>query len=258
MSATARTKTYFISDLHLGVPNAAMSRQREKAAVRFLNQIAHDAKRLYVLGDLFDFWYEYATVVPKGFVRIQGKLAEMADQGVEVHLFTGNHDMWMFNYFTDEFGATVHRSPEVTNIDGTLFMLGHGDGLGPGDHGYKFIKKVFANPISIWLFGKLPPGIGVRLAHFWSGRSREANLPQDEVFKGLDNEWLYLHCRDVIRNRQAKNLQPIANFIFGHRHLLLDIDIDGHARYINLGEWFSKPHFAVWDGKLLEIKPIIT
>lgn len=253
----ARTKTYFISDLHLGVPNAQVSREREKLAVRFLDQIAPDAQRLYVLGDLFDFWYEYPTVVPKGFVRIQGKLAELADQGVEIHLFTGNHDMWMFNYFTEEFGATMHRGPELTNLDGTWFMLGHGDGLGPGDHGYKFIKLVFSNRLSIWLFGKLPPGIGVRMAHFWSGRSREANLPQDEVFKGLEHEWLYQHCLDVMAQRKADNLPPISYFVFGHRHLLLDIAVEGQTRYLNLGAWFRNPHFAVWDGKSIEVKPVV-
>lgn len=244
------SKIYFASDFHLGVPNKKESREREQVLIKWLDTIAEDATEVYLLGDLFDFWYEYKTVIPKGFIRFQAKLAELADSGIDVHVFTGNHDMWMFHYFEEELGVHMHREPITKIWDNTKFMIGHGDGLGPGDHGYKLIKKIFANPICIWLFRWLHPDIGVGLANFWSGRSRQANFQNDEVYQGDDNERLLQYCKSVVKKEHYDY------FIFGHRHLVLDKIVEGNTRYINLGHWFKHPHFAVWDGADLHLKPI--
>ncbi|MGK0384331.1 MAG: UDP-2,3-diacylglucosamine hydrolase, partial [Bacteroidia bacterium] len=209
-------KIYFASDFHLGVPNKEKSRERERLLVKWLDKISQDAAEVYLVGDLFDFWYEYKTVVPKGFVRFQAKIADLCDKGIQVHLFTGNHDMWMFNYFEEELGVKMHREPITKELNGKKFFIGHGDGLGPGDHGYKFIKKVFSNPLCIWLFKWLHPDIGVGLANFWSGRSRDANLESDEVYNGDESEWLLQYCKSVLKK------EHFDYFIFGHRHLVLD------------------------------------
>lgn len=247
---TEQKKIYFASDFHLGVPDKEKSRERERLLVKWLDDISHDASEVYLVGDLFDFWYEYKTVVPKGFVRFQAKIAELCDNGIQVHVFIGNHDMWMFNYFEDELGVKMHRKPISKEWNGKKFFIGHGDGLGPGDHGYKFIKKVFSNPLCIWLFKWLHPDLGIGLANFWSGRSREANLTADEVYQGDENEWLLQYCKSAL----SKNHYDY--FIFGHRHLMLDKAVGSKSRYINLGHWFSDPHFAVWDGSDLRLRSI--
>jgi len=243
-------KIYFASDFHLGVPNKEKSRERELLLVKWLDIISKDAAEVYLVGDLFDFWYEYKTVVPKGFVRFQAKLAELCDRGIQVHVFTGNHDMWMFNYFEEELGVKMHREPITKECNGAKFFIGHGDGLGPGDHGYKFIKKVFSNPLCIWLFKWLHPDIGVGLANFWSGRSRDANLADDEIYRGDENEWLLQYCKSVLEKEHYDY------FIFGHRHLVLDRVVGDNSRYINLGHWFTEPHFAVWDGEELKVEMV--
>lgn len=247
---TEKTNIYFASDFHLGVPSKEKSREREKLLVKWLDSIADDAAEVYLVGDLFDFWYEYSTVIPKGFVRFQAKIAELCDRGIPVHVFTGNHDMWMFNYFEEELGVKMHRGPIVREWNGKKFFIGHGDGLGPGDHGYKFIKKVFANPLCIWLFKWLHPDVGVRLANFWSGRSRESNMESDKKYHGDDNEWLLQYCKSVLEKEHYDY------FIFGHRHLVLDRVVGDNSRYINLGAWFKDPHFAVWDGEELVVNGV--
>lgn len=241
---------YFASDFHLGVPDEVTSRERERLLISWLDSIADNASEIYLVGDVFDFWYEYGTVVPKGFVRFQAKLAELCDRGIQIHLFIGNHDMWMFDYFEQELGVKMHRQPITRTWNGKKFFIGHGDGLGPGDHGYKLIKKVFANPLSIWLFRWLHPDIGVRLANFWSGRSREANLETDEEYLGDQNEWLVQFCHTTLKEEHYDY------FIFGHRHLVLDRPIGSNSRYINLGAWFKDPHFAVWDGEELKLERV--
>ncbi len=241
---------YFASDFHLGVPNREVSRKRELLLVSWLDSIADKADEIYLVGDLFDFWYEYGTVVPKGFVRFQAKVAELCDKGIQVHIFIGNHDMWMFDYFEEELGVKMHREPITREWNGKKFFIGHGDGLGPGDRGYKFIKKVFANPICIWLFKWLHPDIGVRMANFWSGRSREANMEADEEYLGDDNEWLLQFAKATLEK------EHFDYFIFGHRHLVLDKEVADNSRYINLGAWFKDPHFAVWDGENLSLQKV--
>ncbi|MCF8460414.1 MAG: UDP-2,3-diacylglucosamine diphosphatase [Flavobacteriales bacterium] len=243
-------KIYFASDFHLGVPNKETSRERERLLVKWLDDISKDAAEVYLVGDLFDFWYEYKTVVPKGFVRFQAKIAELCDKGIQVHVFTGNHDMWMFNYFEEELGVKMHREPITNQWNGKKFFIGHGDGLGPGDHSYKFIKKVFSNPVCIWLFKWLHPDIGVGLANFWSGRSRHANLAADEIYNGDDKEWLLQFCKTTLQT------EHFDYFIFGHRHLVLDRVVGNNSRYINLGHWFKEPHFAVWDGEVLKVEMV--
>ena len=243
-----RDKVYFASDFHLGVPNKEYSSKREKAICAWLDMASKDASDIYLVGDLFDFWYEYGKTIPKGFVRFQGKLAEVADSGVNIHIFTGNHDMWMFNYFKEEIGAKMHRGNRVEQIHGQKVFVGHGDGLGPGDHGYKFIKWVFANPVCIFLFKWIHPDIGIAIANFWSRKSRNANLPKDEIYKGDDAEFLNQFCQEHIKK------EHIDLFIFGHRHLVLDLKIGDRSRYVNLGAWFKEPHYLVIDSSGAELK----
>jgi UDP-2,3-diacylglucosamine hydrolase len=241
-------KIYFASDFHLGVPDAARSLEREKRVVAWLNMISKDAEEIFLLGDVFDFWFEYKTVVPKGYVRLLGKLAELSDAGIKIHYFTGNHDMWVFDYLPKELNIPVYREPINRNINGKDFYIGHGDGLGPGDFGYKFIKKIFANPVSQWLFARIHPNFGIGLANYWSRKSRVANATVDESFLGEEKEWLVIHAKEVLEK------QHFDYFIFGHRHLPLDIKIAANSRYINLGEWVNYNTYAEFDGKELSLK----
>lgn len=243
-------KIYFASDFHLGVPNAAQSLVREKKLVQWLSDIEKDAQHIFLVGDIFDFWFEYKTVVPRGFTRLLGKLASLTDRGIQVHYFTGNHDMWTFGYLEKETGVSLYRNPIEVRIQNKLFYVGHGDGLGPGDHGYKLIKKVFASPVSQWLFARLHPNFGIGLANFWSGKSRAANGPVDEVFMGEDKEWLIIYCKEVLQKKHYDY------FIFGHRHLLLDVALGEKSRYINLGDWFKNPHFAVFNGETFQLNAL--
>jgi len=242
-------KIYFASDFHLGVPNAAKSLERERRIVRWLESIRADAEAIYLVGDVFDFWFEYATVVPKGYVRLLGKLAELRDAGILIYFFTGNHDMWMFQYFEEELDIPTYRQPIQIELKGKQFFIGHGDGLGPGDHGYKFIKKVFSNRLCQWLFARLHPNFAIRLANFWSGKSRSKNEKEPEKFISKEKEWLYQYANKKLET------QHYDFFIFGHRHLPLDLTLEnGTSRYINLGEWMNFNTYAVFDGNILALK----
>ncbi|MBL0328492.1 MAG: UDP-2,3-diacylglucosamine diphosphatase [Bacteroidetes bacterium] len=243
-----KTKIYFASDFHLGVPSYEKSLEREKRIVKWLDEIKHDAKEIYLMGDMFDFWFEYKYVVQKGFIRLLGKIAEIVDSGTPVTLFTGNHDMWMFGYLEKELGVTVHKNPITREYYGKKFYLGHGDGLGPGDNGYKFIKKIFSSTVCQWLFARIHPNFGAGIASFWSKKSRASNAPKDEQFKGEENEWLAVYCKEVLQK------EHFDYFIFGHRHLPLDIKLSEKSRYINLGEWINYNTYAVFDGEKLELK----
>lgn len=238
---------YFASDFHLGAAADGNGHVREKKVVRWLDSIADTAEEIYLLGDVFDFWFEYKYVVPKGHVRLLGKLAELADRGIAIHIFTGNHDVWMFGYFEREFGAKVYTEPIVCEWAGKRFMIGHGDGLGPGDHGYKFIKKVFANALAQRLFAMLHPLWGVSLARFFSRKSRETTGDKDGVYLGDDKEFLVRYCNSVLEKEHYDY------FIFGHRHLVIDKALKGGSRYINLGEWFDACNYAVFDGQELKL-----
>lgn len=247
MEAGAK-KIYFLSDFHLGAPDAASSLVREKRVCRFLDSIKHDAAQVFIVGDLFDFWFEYRQVVPKGYVRILGKLAELTDSGIPVHFFVGNHDMWMKNYFQQELNIPVYFEPKEFVFDHKKFLIGHGDGLGPGDHGYKAMKKVFRHPMSKWLFGILPPYIGIGLANYFSRKSRAKTGQTDEVFMGEENEWLIIYSKEILKQ------QHYDYFIFGHRHLPIDVKLGDNSRYINLGEWIKYNSYAVFDGEDVELK----
>src|SRR5438105_6195345 len=183
-------KIYFLSDFHLGAPNHAASLVREKRIVEFLQEIRSDAAVIFIVGDMFDFWYEYRKVIPKGHVRLLGKLAEITDSGIPIHFFVGNHDMWMKDYLQQELNITVYFSPQPFQFNDKRFLIGHGDGLGPGDHGYKAMKKLFRNPFCQWIFGILPPYVGMGLANYLSRRSRESTGKHEEVFLGEEKEWL--------------------------------------------------------------------
>ena len=241
-------KTYFASDFHLGADGQLTSLEREKQIVRWLDAIREDAKELYLVGDVFDYWFEYKRAVPKGFVRLLGKLAELRDGGLPIYFFTGNHDMWMFRYLEEEMGIPIYHEPVVKEINGKRFFIGHGDGLGPGDHGYKFIKSVFSNPICQWLFERLHPNFGLWLMQYYSGSSRKFHPPMTK-FRGEKTEWLVQFC-----NAQLEK-EFIDFFIFGHRHLPIDYTLkNGKSRYIGLGEWVHYNSYAVFDGRNMEVK----
>jgi len=258
-------KIYFLSDFHLGAPDHASSLVREKIIVHFLDEIKKDAAEIFLVGDMFDFWYEYRNVVPKGYVRLLGKLGELADAGIPMHFFVGNHDMWMKDYFQKELNIRVYFGPEELVRNGKKFLIGHGDGLGPGDHGYKRLKKVFRNPVSKWLFGILPPRLGMGLANYLSRRSRAQTGATEEIFLGEDKEWLIIYSKEVLATRlpdgQEKNIDF---FVFGHRHLAIDYRLSStealakagakEARYINLGDWIHYFTYAVFDGEKMELK----
>lgn len=242
-------KTYFASDFHLGVDGHLTSAARERQIVRWLTSIQEDAEAIYLVGDIFDFWFEYKTVVPKGFIRLLGKLAELRDNNIPIYFFTGNHDMWMFEYFEKELGIPIYREPIIRAIAGKQFFIGHGDGLGPGDYGYKMIKKIFTNPLCQWLFHRLHPNFGIGLAKYLSVKSRESD-PVDEEFLGEENEWLLAYA-----NEQLDMIAPsIDYFVFGHRHLPIDILLKNqHSRYINIGEWLHNNSYGCFDGSKFTI-----
>ena len=240
-------KIYFLSDFHLGAPDHSSSLEREKLLVQFFDEIKKDAAEIFLVGDMFDFWYEYKKVVPKGYVRLLGKLAELTDSGIAIHFFAGNHDMWMRDYFAKELNIPVYFEPREFERNGKKFLIGHGDGLGPGDHGYKRLKKLFRNPISKWLFGIFPPIMGIGLANYLSRRSRAAGLTE-EVFLGEDKEWLIIYSKEVLKEKK------IDFFVFGHRHLAIDYRLNESSRYINLGDWMLYYTYAVFNGAAMELK----
>mgnify|MGYP001627192938 CR=1 FL=1 len=240
-------KLYFASDFHLGVPDKHASRLREAKLVRWLEHIRKDAQGIYLLGDIFDFWFEYRTVIPKGFIRLQGKLAELRDAGIPVYFFTGNHDMWMFDYFPSELDIPVFRQPMVLDTGNHRLLIGHGDGLGPGDLSYKILKRIFASPVAQWIFARIHPNLGMGIAHFWSRKSRINNQMREEKFKGEEHEFLLQYCRETEQHTHHDF------YIFGHRHLPLNLPVGNNSRYINLGEWVHFSTYAVYDGKTVEL-----
>ncbi len=242
MEVSADKNIYFLSDFHLGAPNHADSLYREKKIVAFLDSIKNKAGAIFIVGDMFDFWFEYKHVTPKGYVRLLGKLAEITDMRIPVHFFVGNHDMWMHDYFKKELNIQVYFEPRSFIWNGKKFFIGHGDGLGPEDHGYKFLKKVFRNKICQRLFGFLHPYLGIGLANFFSRTSRKNTGNTDEVFLGEENEWLIIFSRQVLAKEHYDY------FIFGHRHLPMDIKLTDHSHYINLGDWIKYFTYATFDG----------
>lgn len=234
-------KVYFISDSHLGVPDYAKSLHRERLMVAWLDKVSQDAEAIFLLGDIFDFWFEYRYVVPKGYVRLLGKLAMLSDKGIPIYYFTGNHDLWAFDYFAKELGVSLHRAPVEMQFQGKTLVIGHGDGLGPGDHGYKLLKRFFSNRLAQKLFSFLHPGFGVRLALYFSKKSRIANGQSDKKFLGPEKEALLQHCNKVLAEKH------VDYFIFGHRHYPICFEVKPGSHYINTGDWVTDFTYAVME-----------
>ncbi|MGA0074132.1 MAG: UDP-2,3-diacylglucosamine diphosphatase [Flavobacteriaceae bacterium] len=253
ISLAPNKRIYFASDQHFGAPDPASSRAREHRFIAWLHKITPDCGALFLLGDLFDFWFEYDRVIPKGFVRVQGALAQIADRGIPLYFFTGNHDLWVRDYLSEELGFQVFSQPQYFEIGSKKFLIGHGDGLGPGDYGYKRMKKVFTFPLFQTAFKWLHPDLGVRFAQYLSLRNKLISGSDDLVFTGLENEWLVQYAW----KKQAQF--PVDYYLFGHRHLALDLPIDPKisgipvARYLNTGDWITHNSYAVFDGTSLEL-----
>jgi UDP-2,3-diacylglucosamine hydrolase len=246
MIGTSGKYHYFASDFHLGSPNYLASIEREKKIVSWLSEIEKDAAAIYLVGDIFDFWFEYKHAIPKGFVRLQGKIIELTEKGIPVHFFLGNHDMWMFDYFKKELGVEIHPNEIEIEINQKLFYIAHGDGLGPGDRGYKLVKKIFRNPFFQWVFARLHPNFGIPLAKYFSKTSRNSTGDDDAHLNSLDKEWLYQFTKS------AQKVKHRDFYIFGHRHLPLKFEID-NTTYFNLGEWLNFCTFGRFDGEHFEL-----
>ena len=241
ISTSENKKVYFASDQHLGAPTQKASLPREKKFVAWLEEIRKDADAIFILGDLFDFWFEYKTVVPKGFVRVLGKLAEIRDSGTPIYFFVGNHDLWMNDYFEKELNIPVFHAPQEFIINNKKFLIGHGDGLGPGDKGYKRMKKVFTFPLFKWMFKWLHPDLGVKIGQYLSVKNKLISGNEDENYLGDDNEWLVQYCKQKLTEKHYDY------FIFGHRHLPLEIQLQENSKYINLGDWIKYFTFGSYN-----------
>nr|WP_179317293.1 UDP-2,3-diacylglucosamine diphosphatase [Winogradskyella undariae] len=248
MTLAEGKKIYFASDNHLGAPTSDASKPREKKFVAWLDEIKHDAAAIFLLGDLFDFWFEYKTVVPKGFTRTLGKLAEISDSGIPIHYFVGNHDLWMHGYFEEELGIPVYHKPKEFLFNDTSVFIGHGDGLGPNDKGYKRMKKVFTNPVFKWLFKWMHPDIGLRIGQYLSVKNKMISGDDDDTFLGEENEWLAVYCKRKLEDKHRDY------FVFGHRHLPLEIDLNEKSKYVNLGDWIQYYTYGVFDGENFDLK----
>ncbi|HPE35207.1 MAG TPA: UDP-2,3-diacylglucosamine diphosphatase [Bacteroidales bacterium] len=248
-------KIYFASDFHFGIPDRNSSLRREEKFVRWLDRVKADAEEIFLMGDLFDFWFEYKTVVPKGYVRLLGKLAEISDAGIPLHFFRGNHDMWAFDYLEKEVGIKLYRQPVIREFAGKKFFLAHGDALGRGDNGYKLIKYIFERKINRFLFRWIHPDIGVRLGLFWSGRSRYANIIKEEkearesIQPDFQKSRLAGFCRDYLHSGEH-----IDYFIFGHWHVANIEPLENGSFYIHLGDWLTRYTYGIFDGEKFELK----
>jgi UDP-2,3-diacylglucosamine hydrolase len=245
MVSSTSKKIYFASDQHFGAPTPELSFVREQRFVAWLDSIKNNAESLYLLGDLFDFWFDYKTVVPRG------KLSELRDMGIPIYFFVGNHDLWMDDYFEKELNIPIYRNNLEIELQGKKFLIGHGDGKGPGDLGYKRMKKVFTNPFSKWLYRWLHPDIGVKLAQYLSVKNKLISGDTDVKFLGEDKEWLVQYCKRKLESKYYDF------FVFGHRHLPMTIDLGQQSTYINLGDWIEYFTYGVFDGTTVEIKEFI-
>jgi UDP-2,3-diacylglucosamine hydrolase len=239
-------KVYFVSDFHLGIPDRVATKERERRICAWLDEIRQDAAILYLVGDLFDTWFEYKNVVPKGFTRFLGKLASLADEGLPMEAFTGNHDLWMRGYFEEELGIPVHHAPIHREYNGKKFLIAHGDGLGPGDHGYKLLKKVLRSRLTQWLYRRIHPDTGIGLAG-WFSRLGPKHTNKEEEFVP-EKEWLVQYSLEVLKT------EHIDYFLFGHRHIAIEYPLPNESLYINLGDWLHYDSYAVFDGSNLNLK----
>lgn len=241
-------KIYFASDQHFGIPDAESSKLREERFISWLDDIKSDAGAIFLLGDLFDFWFEYKTVVPRGFIRVLGKIAELRDSGIPIYFFVGNHDLWMMDYFETELDIPVYHHPKVFEFDGKKFFIGHGDGLGPGDKGYKRMKKVFSHPLSKWFYRWVHPDIGMKIAQYLSTKNKLISGQEDIKFLGEEREWLAQYAKRKLEQAHYDF------FLFGHRHLPMEIKVGANSMYINTGDWITHFTYAVFDGQELRLK----
>ena len=239
---------YFASDFHLGYPNAIESKKREKLIIEWLDSIKDDCQELFLLGDVFDFWYEYKSVVPKGNVRLLGKIAEFVDSGIPVTMFTGNHDQWLFGYLAEEIGVTILSEPLIKEFNGKKLFIHHGHALGSYDKGMNFLNKIFTNRTLQWLFARLHPNFAFGFARRWSAHNREKKTFEASNYLGNDREWLYLFANEVLTKEHYDY------FIFGHRHVAMDKKLSEKSTLINTGNWISNTSYAVFDGKEVKTK----
>jgi UDP-2,3-diacylglucosamine hydrolase len=246
-----KDKTYFISDMHFGSDVFGSSREREKRFVCWLDSIREEAKTIYLLGDIFDFWFEYKKTVPSGFTRFLGKIAEMNDSGTEIHFFTGNHDIWVYDYLSRETGVIVHSDPLVTKISDKTFYLAHGDGLGDQSHSFKLIRRIFHNRLCQKLFRLIHPDIGIGFAHVWAKRSRLKEFAHPAPYFGEDKEHLVLYAKAYIQTHPDTDY-----LIFGHRHILLDLMLNKKSRMMIIGDWLQYFSYAVFDGEELKLEQL--
>jgi len=244
---TVKRKIYFISDVHLGAPALKNNHQRELLFARWLDSINDDVRELYLMGDIFDFWWEYKKVVPRGFTRILGRIANLTDRGIPVYFFPGNHDLWVFDYLPSELGVIVHRKEVIREFDGKKFFLAHGDGLDAKDTGYNRLKKIFTNKKLQWLYSRLHPNFALHIAHQWSKSSRTAKFEKEEVFD-INNDGIYKFAQNFIKQ------EPVDYFITGHRHQMVDTPLTENSRFVLLGDWITNFSYGVFDGEKFELK----
>lgn len=244
----APNKIYFISDVHLGLYPPEQSARREKWLVNWLNEIQKDAAELYMVGDIFDYWHEYKHVVPRGHTRFLGKLAELSDQGIKLHYFTGNHDIWIYDYLPSEIGLMLYRHPVVRELNGHRFYIGHGDGVGPGDRRYKLLKGFFTNKVLQWLYARIHPNATMAFGKRWSRTSRYAKGIVADPYLGDDKEFQVIFARETLKK------EHFDYFIFGHRHIPFMINLGNNSRVVNLGDWINNFSYAVWDGRELLLR----
>ena len=255
MEALKTKKIYFFSDAHLGIPNHSSSLKRERIMVQFLEEIQKDALEIYMMGDLFDFWFEYKTAVPKGYTRLFGKLAELTDSGIPIFFFRGNHDIWAFNYLNEELNIQIERKPQIKELLGKKFYLAHGDGIGKGDYWYKIMKKIFEFKLNQFLFRWVHPDLGLRLGLFFSQRSRYASEEWDK--KALQED-SHIPISEIRMTNFANEIldggKEIDYFVMGHFHRLGILDLKNNCKFIFLGDWISKFSYGVFDGESFELK----
>ncbi|MFW5655976.1 MAG: UDP-2,3-diacylglucosamine diphosphatase [Bacteroidota bacterium] len=242
-------KYYFASDVHLGLYPPEQSREREKLFAAWLKEISSDAREVFLCGDIFDFWHEWKHVVPRGFTRVLGAIAHLTDNGIPVHFFTGNHDIWIYDYLEKETGVDVHRKHIVRELEGKRFFIGHGDAVGKGDIGYKLLKGIFTNKVLQWLFARLHPNFSMMFGLGWSKKSRYSKGIIPEEFQGVDKEYQPRFVIDTLKNQEHFDY-----FVFGHRHIPMDITFLGKTRMINLGDWINSFTYGIFDGVGFDLK----
>lgn len=240
-------KTYFVSDVHLGAPALKDNRERELLFASWLREMGKDAEAVYLMGDIFDYWFEYRTVVPRGFTRVLGAIASLTDQGIPVHFFTGNHDIWAFDYLPAETGMVVHREPVMCTIGGKRFFLAHGDGLDANDKGYILLKRIFTSKTLQWLYARVHPDLTIGMAHHWSKNSRLSKKTEGSKWMG-EKEGIYKFAQSVSEKEE------VDFFVFGHRHRIADMAIGEKSRLILLGDWISTFSYGVFDGSRFELR----